>query len=137
MSRNISFSISRDYGWQQCAQIQASWTAVLLITGSLWIHEYDIQSFVFYIVRNLYSWSIVEIQCHHLKLWWSILIIHRATTLYIYIHIWSNPGLQRDLSTLAIRCIKFGVSEESIIFKWVCSLKDDLTCFKLIIMLFF
>ncbi len=54
MPRNISFLKSKGYGWQKHAQMQASWMAVLLITGSFWMHDHEIQSYSFDIVRNVY-----------------------------------------------------------------------------------
>ncbi len=75
LPRNISFLKSSEYGLQECAQTQALLAAVLLMTGTIWMHEYDFQHSAFHIARNLNLWSQVEIQCHHVKLWWSILII--------------------------------------------------------------
>ncbi len=52
---NISFLMSKDYGWQKCAQINACWMAVLMIDGPIWMYEYEVQSIAYYIVKKTYS----------------------------------------------------------------------------------
>ncbi len=66
MPSNISFLNLKDYGWQECDQINAPCAAVLLTTRLVRMHDYLIQSFVFSIVRNLYLRSLVETQCDQL-----------------------------------------------------------------------
>ncbi len=62
MPINISFLKSKDCGGRTRAQINAFWTVVLLKDEPIWMHEYEIQSISFYIVRALKEWSLVKVQ---------------------------------------------------------------------------
>ncbi len=47
MPINIICLESNDYSWQKLAQINAFWSTVFLIDGSIWMHENEVQSITF------------------------------------------------------------------------------------------